>query len=122
MKQLGNLLKRTIGVIMFAAIPGMATGAAAGIGPVMGALTGVLTVFSSIIIYFGVQLAWDASISDEDIEKGFRAAVAKQSQDDPNVKKALEDSAAEAPDLSDFGDVDELDALDDDEEEPKPLA
>jgi hypothetical protein len=122
MKQLGNLLKRTIGVIMFAAIPGMATGAAAGIGPLLGALTGVMTVFSSIVIYFGVQLAWDASISDEDIEKGFRAAVAKQSQDDPNVKKALEDSAAEAPDFSDFGDVDELDALDDDEEEPKPLA
>ena len=121
MKQLGNLLKRTIGVIMFAAIPGMATGAAAGIGPLMGALTGVLTVFSSIIIYFGVQLAWDASISDEDIEKGFRAAVAKQSQDDPNVKKALEDSAAETPDLSDFGDVDELDALDDEEEEVKPV-
>jgi len=122
MKQLGNLLKRTIGVIMFAAIPGMATGAAAGIGPLLGALTGVMTVFSSIVIYFGVQLAWDASISDEDIEKGFRAAVAKQSQDDPNVKKALEDSAADAPDFSDFGDVDELDALDDDEEEPKPLA
>jgi hypothetical protein len=121
MKQLGNLLKRTIGVIMFAAIPGMATGAAAGIGPVLGALTGVMTVFSSIVIYFGVQLAWDASITDEDIEKGFRAAVAKQSQDDPNVKKALEDSAADAIDLSDFGDVDELHALDDDEEE-KPLA
>jgi hypothetical protein len=120
MKQLGNLLKRTIGVIMFAAIPGMATGAAAGIGPVLGALTGVMTVFSSIVIYFGVQLAWDASISDEDIEKGFRAAVAKQSQDDPNVKKALADSAADAPDLSDFGDVDELDALDD-EEEDKPV-
>jgi hypothetical protein len=119
MKQLGNLLKRTIGVIMFAAIPGMATGAAAGIGPVMGALTGVMTVFSSIVIYFGVQLAWDASISDEDIEKGFRAAVAKQSQDDPNVKKALEDSAADTLDLSEFGDVDELDALDDDEEENK---
>jgi len=123
MKQLGNLLKRTIGVIMFAAIPGMATGAAAGIGPILGALTGVMTVFSSIVIYFGVQLAWDASISDEDIEKGFRAAVAKQSQDDPNVKKALEDSAADVIDLSDFGDVDELHALDDEEEEEeKPLA
>jgi hypothetical protein len=120
MKQLGNLLKRTIGVIMFAAIPGMATGAAAGIGPVMGALTGVLTVFSSIIIYFGVQLAWDASISDEDIEKGFRAAVAKQAGNNEEVKEALGTSASEAPDLSDFGDVDELDALDD-EEEDKPV-
>ena len=123
MKRLLNLIKRTAGVIMFAAIPGMATGAASGIGPVLGALNGVMTVFSSIIIYFGVQLAWDAHISDEDIEKGFRAAVAKQSQDDPNVKQALADSAADTPDLSDFGDLDELStAHDDDEEEEKPLA
>jgi len=121
MKALLNLLKRTIGVIMFAAIPGMATGAASGIGPLLGALNGVMTVFSSIIIYFGVQLAWDAHISDEDIEKGFRAAVAKQSADSKEVKEALSTSAQDAPDMSDFGDVDELDALDDDEEE-KPLA
>jgi hypothetical protein len=106
---------------MFAFIPGAAVGGSSSVGWIAGGLIGVATVFSSIIIYFGVQLAWDASISDEDIEKGFRAAVAKQSQDDPNVKKALEDSAAETPDLSDFGDVDELDALDDEEEEVKPV-
>lgn len=120
MKQLLNLLKRTIGVIMFAAIPGMATGAASGIGPILGALNGVMTVFSSIIIYFGVQLAWDAHISDEDIEKGFRAAVAKQSADNKEVKEALVSSAADMPDMSDFGDLDELDSVD--EEEEKPLA
>jgi hypothetical protein len=109
MKQLLNLIKRTIGVVMFAAIPGMATGAASGIGPILGALNGVMTVFSSIIIYFGVQLAWDATISDEDIEKGFRAAVAKQSANDPEIKEALESSAADTPQLSDFGDLSELD-------------
>jgi hypothetical protein len=119
MKTLFNLLKRSIGVIMFAAIPGMATGAATGIGPLLGAANGVATVFSSIIIYFGVQLAWDAQISEEDVEKGFRAAVAKQSQDDPNVKQALADSAADTLDLSDFGDIDELDSVDDDEEDNK---
>jgi hypothetical protein len=126
MKALGNLLKRTIGVIMFAAIPGMATGAASGIGPFLGALNGVATVFSSIIIYFGVQLAWDAHISNEDIEKGFRAAVAKQSANDPEIKQALEESAAETPQLSDFGDLTELtdhvDAPEEEEEEEKPLA
>ncbi|NBW11496.1 MAG: hypothetical protein EBR82_26045 [Caulobacteraceae bacterium] len=124
MKALGNLLKRTIGVIMFAAIPGMATGAASGIGVLLGAANGVMTVFSSIIIYFGVQLAWDAHISDEDIEKGFRAAVAKQSQDNPEIKQALEESAAETPQLSDFGDLSELDdhvdAPLEEEEEEKP--
>jgi len=122
MKQLFNLIKRTIGVIMFAAIPGMATGAASGIGPILGALNGVMTVFSSIIIYFGVQLAWDATISNEEIEKGFRAAVAKQSANDPEIKKALEESAAETPQLSDFGDLSELADHVDAPEEEAPTA
>jgi hypothetical protein len=119
LNKLKNMIVRSIGVIFFAAIPGMATGAASGIGPVLGAVNGVMTVFASIIIYFGVQLAWDASISDEDIEKGFRAAVAKQSQDNPEIKKALEESAAETPQLSDFGDLSELeDHVDAPAEEP----
>jgi hypothetical protein len=126
MKALGNLIKRTIGVVMFAAIPGMATGAASGIGPILGAVNGVATVFSSIIIYFGVQLAWDANISDEDIEKGFRAAVAKQSANDPEIKQALEQSAADTPQLGDFGDLsdldDHVDAPLEDEEEETPTA
>ncbi len=117
MKSLLNLLKRSIGVIMFAAIPGMATGAATGIGPFLGALNGVATVFSSIIIFFGVQLAWDASISDEDIEKGFRAAVAKQAADNKDVAAAVETSAKDASELDEFGDINDL--FDDDEEDEK---
>lgn len=112
MSKLKNMLTRFIGVILFAFIPGMASGAATGIGPILGGFNGVATVVSSIIIYFGVQLAWDANISDEDIEKGFRAAVAKQSENDPAVKEALATSADEdGIDFEDFdfGDVDELD-------------
>jgi hypothetical protein len=94
---------------MFAAIPGMATGAATGIGPLLGALNGVATVFSSIIIFFGVQLAWDANVSHEDIEKGFRAAVAKQASDNKDVAKAVETSAKDTLDIKDvFGDLEEL--------------
>ena len=119
LSKLKNMIVRSIGVIFFAAIPGMATGAASGIGPVLGAVNGVMTVFASIIIYFGVQLAWDASISDEDIEKGFRAAVAKQSQDNPDIKKALEESAADTPQLGDFGDLSELADHVDAPEEPE---
>jgi len=114
MKTLGNFLKRSIGVILFAAIPGMATGAATGIGPLLGALNGVATVFSSIIIYFGVQLAWDASISDEDIEKGFRAAVAKQASDNKDVAAAVQTSATDISELDEFGDLTDL--FDDEED------
>ena len=108
MKTLVNFIKRSIGVILFAAIPGMATGAATGIGPFLGALNGVATVFSSIIIYFGVQLAWDASISDEDVEKGFRAAVAKQASDNKDVAAAVQTAATDISDLDEFGDLTDL--------------
>jgi hypothetical protein len=110
MQRLKNTLIRSIGVILFAFIPGMASGAATGIGPLMGGLTGVATVFSSIIIYFGVQLAWDADISQQDIEKGFRAAVAKQAEASPEVKEAVATSAdADGINFEDFGDLSELD-------------
>ena len=103
MQKLKDLLTRSVGVIMFAAIPGMATGAATGIGPVLGALNGVATVFASIIIFFGVQLAWDANVSHEDIEKGFRAAVAKQASDNKDVAEAVKQSAEDTP--QDFEDI-----------------
>lgn len=114
MKQLKNGLIRSLGVILFAFIPGMAVGGPT-VGWFWGGVTGVATVFASIIIYFGVQLAWDANLTDQDIEKGFRAAVAKQAEDNPEIKAALATSAEESLDLSDFGDVDELST--DDEED-----
>jgi len=120
MNILKNMLKRSIGVILFAFIPGMASGAATGIGPLLGGLTGVATVFSSIIIYFGVQLAWDANISDEDVEKGFRAAVAKQASDNKDVAEAVATGAKDITEFDDFGDITDLfDDEDDDEDDVK---
>jgi len=113
MKKLKNLLLRSLGVILFSFIPGMAVGAPT-VGWLLGGITGVLTVFSSIVIYFGVQLAWDAHISDEDIEKGFRAAVAKQASESKEVAEAVKTSATDSADLDEFGDLSDL--ADDDEE------
>lgn len=104
LSKLKNILIRSIGVIMFAFIPGMAAGSTT-VGWLQGGLIGVATVFSGIIIFFGVQLAWDASISDNDIEKGFRAAVAKQ--DSAAVKDAIETSKDDEINWDDFGDLDE---------------
>ena len=106
--KLKNILIRSVGVIMFAFIPGMAVGGPT-VGWFMGGLIGVATVFSSIIIFFGVQLAWDAMISEEDIEKGFRAAVAKQAAENEDVRKAVEDQSKE---LDGFEDI-EFDDSDD---------
>jgi hypothetical protein len=109
MKKIKEVLIRSIGVIAFAFIPGMAAGSAT-VGWFMGGLIGVATVFSGIIIFLGVQLAWDANISHEDIEKGFRAAVAKQ--DSKEVKEAIATSQMTEVNWDDFGD--------DDDEELKP--
>jgi hypothetical protein len=90
--KLKNILIRSVGVVMFAFIPGMAVGGPT-VGWFMGGLIGVATVFSSIIIFFGVQLAWDAMISESDIEKGFRAAVAKQANENEEIRAAVEDQS-----------------------------
>jgi hypothetical protein len=106
-QKLKQVLVRSLGVIMFAFIPGAAVGAGT-VGWVAGGFVGVATVFSSIIIFFGVQLAWDASLSDADIEKGFRAAVAKQSAENKSVAEAVKTSKLDAQDLTSFGDLSEL--------------
>lgn len=101
LNKLKDILIRSIGVIMFAFLPGAAIGGPT-VGWVLGGLIGCGTVFSSIIIFFGVQLAWDADISSKDIEKGFRAAVAKQAESSPEVKEALSTSAMSSDELGDF--------------------
>jgi hypothetical protein len=120
MQKFKNLLKRSLGIILFAFIPGMAAGAPT-VGWLMGGITGVATVFSSIIIFFGVQLAWDAEISNEDIEKGFRAAVAKAASDNKDIAKAVKESAEDTVEFEDFGDFSEL-LADDDDHIPNPVA
>jgi len=99
--KLKQIALRSLGVVMFAFIPGMAVGGPT-VGWFMGGLVGVATVFSSIIIFFGVQLAWDAMISDQDIEKGFRAAVAKQASENEDIRKAVEDQSASYDNFDDI--------------------
>jgi len=98
LNKLKNVLKRSVGILISSFIPGMAAGAPT-VGWFLGGVTGVLTVFSSVLIYFGVQLAWDATISEADIEKGFRAAVAKQAENNKDIKAALDETEGtpEAP-------------------------
>lgn len=99
--KLKNILVRSVGVVMFAFIPGMAVGGPT-VGWFMGGLIGVATVFSSIIIFFGVQLAWDAMITEQDIEKGFRAAVAKQANENEDIKAAVEEQSKSYDDFDDI--------------------
>jgi len=105
LSKLKNVLKRSVGILISSFIPGMAAGAPT-VGWFLGGVTGVLTVFSSVLIYFGVQLAWDATISEADIEKGFRTAVAKQAENNKDIKAALDETedvpAAPVAEAKDF--------------------
>ena len=107
LRRLKKILVRSIGVIMAFFIPGMAAGAST-VGWFMGGLIGVATAFSSIIIFFGVQLAWDEVISDDDIEKGFRASVAKAAKENPDIAEAIKVSATDSIDFADIGDLGDL--------------
>jgi hypothetical protein len=113
LKLLKDILIRFIGVILFAFIPGMAVGAPT-VGWFWGGINGVLTVAASIVVFFGVQLAWDASITHDDIEKGFRAAVAKQAAENKDIAEAVETSSEDTIDFEDIGDLADLDGLDED--------
>lgn len=112
LNKLKDILIRFIGVILFAFIPGMAVGSPT-VGWFWGGVNGVLTVAASIVVFFGVQLAWDASISSDDIEKGFRAAVAKQASENKDIAEAVKTSADDTVGFDDIADLADLDGLDD---------
>jgi hypothetical protein len=112
-KKLKEIAIRSLGVVMFAFIPGMAIGASTPVGWFWGGVVAVAGVYSSIIIFFGVQLAWDASITDEDIDKGFRAAVAKQANENDEVRKAVEDQSKDFQSFDDLIDDSDADLFDD---------
>jgi hypothetical protein len=107
-KLIKDILVRFIGVILFAFIPGMAVGAPT-VGWFMGGVNGVLTVAASIVVFFGVQLAWDANLTANDIEKGFRAAVAKTASENEDVAEAVRASANDVAEWDDFEELDESD-------------
>ena len=103
-----DIIVRFIGVILFAFIPGMAVGAPT-VGWFWGGVNGVLTVAASIVVFFGVQLAWAATITHDDVEKGFRAAVAKTASDNEDVAAAVATAQDDEITWADFEELDEAD-------------
>lgn len=110
LKLFKDIIVRFIGVILFAFIPGMAVGAPT-VGWFWGGVNGVLTVAASIVVFFGVQLAWAATITHDDVEKGFRAAVAKTASDNEDVAAAVKTAQDDEINWDDFGDLSDLDGI-----------
>lgn len=107
------ILKHSIGLVLATFFSGTGVGAIVTDGNwVMGSLIGVGTAFAGVLTYIGVSLAWTGELADTAVVNAFRAAVAKNDNDD--VQDALKvekdgsfdfDDAAryldEDPDLAD---------------------
>ena len=109
MKQLLiQILIRSAGIAMFAFIPGMGIGEVAGSDWATGGLISMATTFSVVVIFFGVQLAWNGKLSIGDVEQAFRSAATKAAENNDKIKEALETAADDPIDYSDLGHLDEL--------------
>jgi hypothetical protein len=104
-----QILIRSAGIGMFAFIPGMGIGEVAGADWATGGLISMATTFSVVVIFFGVQLAWNGKLSLEDIEQAFRSAATKAAENNDKIKEALETAADDPITYDDLGDLDDLD-------------
>lgn len=82
------ILRHSIGLFLATFFAGTGVGAIVTDGDwMMGSLIGVGTAFEGVLTYIGVSLAWTGELADNSIVNAFRAAVAKN--DNENVQDAL---------------------------------
>lgn len=106
MSKVWLILRHSIGLFLATFFAGTGVGAIVTDGNwMMGSLIGVGTAFAGVLTYIGVSLAWTAELSNDSIRNAFRAAVAKN--DNENVQDALK-----VEQDGDF-DWDDVEALDD---------
>lgn len=108
-KIIGSIIIRTVGVFMAFFLTGAGVASTTPVGWFWGGMIAVGTVLGTIVTVLGVILIWKAHWTLEDVEKTFRAVVAQQAEDNPNIADALDIAEKES---FDFDDIDELDELD----------
>jgi len=82
------ILRHSIGLFLATFFAGTGVGAIVTDGDwMMGSLIGVGTAFAGVLTYIGVSLAWTGELADQAVINAFRAAVAKN--DNENVQDAL---------------------------------
>ena len=83
------IARHSIGLFLATFFAGTGVGAIVTDGNwMMGSLIGVGTAFAGVLTYIGVSLAWTGELADESVVNAFRAAVAKN--DNENVQDALD--------------------------------
>jgi hypothetical protein len=102
------VLRHSIGLFLATFFAGTGVGAIVTNGNwMLGSLIGVGTAFAGVLTYVGVSLAWTGQLEEDAIRNAFRAAVAKQ--DNENIQDALkvqQDGDFDFDDIAKFQDED----------------
>jgi F0F1-type ATP synthase assembly protein I len=104
-KNVKQIVIRSIGLFLATFFGGTAIGAIGG-DWLFGTLVGVGTAFAVVLTMIGVSVAWNGTLNSAAITNSFRAAVAKQAEDNDQIRDALE--VTEDGDF-DFSDLDDSD-------------
>lgn len=116
----GQISRHVLGIAMFTFVPGTGVGAGVelftnpmeanyALAAIQGGITAALSAYTTVIIFLGVQLAWNGKLTYADWIMGFRQAAAKAADGNESVADAL--SLSEKGSF-DYDDLDELDDLD----------
>lgn len=102
------ILRHSIGLFLATFFAGTGVGAIVTDGNwMMGSLIGTGTAFAGVLTYVGVSLAWTGELADDSVVNAFRAAVAKN--DNENVQDALkveQDGSLDFEDIARYQDED----------------
>ena len=102
------IIRHSIGLFLATFFAGTGVGAIVTDGNwMMGSLIGVGTAFAGVLTYIGVSLAWIGELGDQAVVNAFRAAVAKN--DNENVQDALkveQDGSFDFEDAARYADED----------------
>lgn len=136
----GDIARRTIGIAMFTFIPGTGVGAGVefmtnagdpnyALAAIQGGINAALSAYTTVLIFLGVQLAWNGKMTSKDVETGFRQAAAKAAEDNEELQDMLALSEKGEFNYSDlnfdsddelFGDDPDDDKDGDDDEDKSP--
>lgn len=89
MKNIKQILIRSIGLALATMFGGTALGAIGG-DWLFGTLIGIGSAFAVVLTMLGVSIAWNGTLNAAAITNSFRAAVAKQAEENEAIRDALD--------------------------------
>lgn len=96
----GDIARRTLGIALFTFIPGTGVGAGVefmtngtdpnyALAAIQGGINAAFSAYTTVLIFIGVQLAWNGKMTSKDVETGFRQAAAKAAEENEDLQETL---------------------------------